>query len=66
MRLIDADKLIDKLGVSDEDILFKEIIDNEPTVDAKIIKHGRWKTQGEVKQLTNNWLIYFKRGITTF
>jgi len=29
MRLIDADKLIDKLGVSDEDILFKEIIDNE-------------------------------------
>lgn len=34
MRLIDADALIDALGISDEDIVFKEILEDEPTIDA--------------------------------
>lgn len=34
MRPIDADKLIYTLGVSDEDICFKEMLDDAPTIDA--------------------------------
>lgn len=34
MRLIDADALIETLGVSDEDIVFKEILEDAPTIDA--------------------------------
>lgn len=34
MRLIDADALIDELGISDEDIVFKEILEDAPTIDA--------------------------------
>lgn len=34
MRLIDADALINTLGVSDEDIDFREIIGDAPTIDA--------------------------------
>ena len=34
MRLIDADALIDALGISDEDIVFKETLEDEPTIDA--------------------------------
>ena len=34
MRLIDADVLIDALGISDEDIVFKEILEDAPTIDA--------------------------------
>lgn len=34
MRLIDADALINTLGVSDEDIDFKEILGDAPTIDA--------------------------------
>lgn len=34
MRLIDADALIDALGISDEDIVFEAILEDEPTVDA--------------------------------
>lgn len=34
MRPIDADALIDELGISDEDIVFKEILEDAPTIDA--------------------------------
>ncbi len=34
MRLIDADALIDTLGISDEDIEFKEMLEYAPLVDA--------------------------------
>ena len=34
MRLIDADALIDALGISDEDIVFEAILEDEPTIDA--------------------------------
>ena len=33
MRLIDADALIDTLGVSDEDINFREMLDEAPSID---------------------------------
>lgn len=33
-RLIDADVLEDTLGVSDRDIEFAEMLDEQPTVDA--------------------------------
>lgn len=34
MRLIDADTLSSKFGISDSDIIVKEIIDDVPTIDA--------------------------------
>lgn len=34
MRLIDADALIDALDISDEDIIFKEMLEDAPTIDA--------------------------------
>lgn len=40
MRLIDADALIDTLGISDEDIIFEGILADAPTIDA--VRHGRW------------------------
>ena len=33
-RLIDADALIDTLDTSDEDIVFKAILEDAPTIDA--------------------------------
>ena len=37
MRLIDADALINTLGVSDEDIDFREILGDAPTIDAESV-----------------------------
>lgn len=34
MKLIDADALKDTLGISDKDIEFAEMLDEQPTVDA--------------------------------
>ena len=34
MRLIDADALIEKLDASDESIIFEEILEDAPTIDA--------------------------------
>lgn len=34
MRLIDADALIDELGISDEDIIFEGMLEDAPAVDA--------------------------------
>ena len=34
MRLGDLDAIRDSLGVSDEDIIFKGILDDAPTIDA--------------------------------
>ena len=51
MRLIDADALIDALGISDEDFVFKEILEDEPTIDAvpvvrcKDCKHFKSETE---------------------
>ena len=38
MRLIDADALVYKLGVSDNDIYCKEIIEEEPTAQPEIVR----------------------------
>ena len=37
MRLIDADALEDELGIEDEDITFKHIIRNAPTINAIVL-----------------------------
>lgn len=45
MRLIDADALIDELGISDEDIIFEEMLEDAPTIDAVPVvrcKDCRW------------------------
>lgn len=45
MRLIDADALTDMLGVSDEDIEFREMLNEAPTIDAVPVircKDCRW------------------------
>lgn len=42
MRLIDADALIDELGISDEDIIFEGMLEDAPTIDAVPVRHGRW------------------------
>ena len=44
MRLIDADALIESMGVSDAVMRYeiKDYIDSQPTVDAVPVKHGRW------------------------
>lgn len=41
-RLIDADALKDTLGISDRDIEFAEMLDEQPTVDAEPVIHGHW------------------------
>lgn len=40
-RYIDADALIDTLGVSDEDINFREVLDEAPSID--IVRCGECK-----------------------
>lgn len=46
-RLIDADKL--KEGVSSYH--FKNLIDDQPTVDAEPIRHGQWIKENEEDNL---------------
>lgn len=41
-RLIDADKAIFELGIEDWEIDCKHFIDEQPTVDAVEVVHGRW------------------------
>ena len=56
MRLIDADALIDELGISDEDIVFKEILEDAPTIDAA----PRWIPCSErLPELKTECLITF-------
>ena len=55
-RLIDADALKDTLGISDKDIEFAEMLDEQPTVDAEPVRHGHW-IQLEFKSVWNNKLI---------
>lgn len=46
MRLIDADALIDELGISDEDIIFEGMLVDAPTIDAVPVvrcKDCKWK-----------------------
>ena len=43
MRLIDADALIDELGISDEDIIFEGMLVDAPTIDVAPVRHGRWE-----------------------
>lgn len=42
MRLIDADALIDSLGISDEDIYCESLIEEFPTADTVPVRHGKW------------------------
>lgn len=42
MRLIDADALENLLGISDEDIMFQEMLRDAPTVDAVEVIHAHW------------------------
>lgn len=46
MKLIDADALIDMLGVSDTDIEIRELLSNAPTVDAVPVRKGKWIRTG--------------------
>lgn len=41
-RLIDADALKDTLGISDKDIEFAEMLDEQPTIDAVPVRHGKY------------------------
>lgn len=50
MRLIDADALIDTLGVSDEDINFREMLDEAPSID--IVRCGECKYWHKKDDLT--------------
>lgn len=57
MRLIDADVLEEQFGISDEDIIAKEIIENAPTIDADPVRHGHWiwyKNHWECSVCRNN------------
>ena len=65
MRLIDADALIDELGISDEDIVFEEMLDDAPTIDAVPVvrcKDCRWWTEwsnggiGSCSRFALDWL----------
>ena len=42
MRLIDADALIDTLGVSDEDINFREVLDSAPSIEVVRCGECKW------------------------
>ena len=42
-RLIDADALKDTLGISDREIEFAEMLDEQPTIDAEPVRHGKWE-----------------------
>lgn len=48
-RLIDADELINSLGVSDRDIYCKEVIEDAPTADTTI--KGKWNKMGGYSQI---------------
>lgn len=54
MRLIDADALIDELGISDEDIIFEGMLEDAPTIDAAPVRHGHWIEYGENEDGTHN------------
>lgn len=49
MRLIDADKLLIALP-SPEMYVTKQLIEEAPTIDAELVKHGHWIKKG-------NWII---------
>lgn len=58
MRLIDADALEDSLGVEDEDITFKEVLRNAPTVDAVlVVRCGECKQWSKRHDCNGNILI---------
>lgn len=42
VRLIDANSLKHSRGIAGDEILH-EIIDNQPTIEAEPVRHGRWK-----------------------
>lgn len=48
MRLIDADALESKLGSSDEDIIFSEMIYESPTINP--INRGKWGFNNNYKE----------------
>lgn len=57
MRLIDADVLEEQFGISDEDIIAKEIIGNAPTVDAvPVVRCGECERRVKSADLTDSVL----------
>jgi len=61
MRLIDADKLEYELGCSDEEIIFKEILREAPTVDAAPVvrcKHCKHRGFDECPMYHEEWYDY--------
>lgn len=49
MRLIDADALIESLGIEDEDIVFRGMLEDAPTVDLPdALRAAGWKEDGWV------------------
>lgn len=72
MRLIDADALIENLKnmcCADNSIqrrkivdstlheLMPQVIDDEPTIEAEPVKHGRWDTHDVVKILASGRIL---------
>lgn len=60
MRLIDADALIDELGISDEDIIFEGMLVDAPTIDAVTVvrcKDCKWWTKQE-KSIQGRCALY--------
>lgn len=55
MRLIDADALIYNLGISDENIYCKEIIEESPTVDFTVCKYCKYHVQEDDYWYCNKW-----------
>lgn len=45
VRLIDANYLKHSRGIAGDEILH-EIIDNQPTIEAEPVRHGRWTKDG--------------------
>lgn len=55
MRLIDADALIDELGISDEDIIFEGMLVDAPTIDAvPVVRCKDCKWWDECDELDEN------------
>ena len=57
MRLIDADALIDSLGIEDEDIYCKYTIEEAPTIEAQPVVHGEWILEAHKESCNYRWNV---------
>lgn len=69
MRLIDADALIDELGISDEDIIFEGMLVDAPTIDVAPVRHGHWVESFKVNApptLRSRWICSWCGNVQTY